>query len=322
MSSATTFQTPILLILYNRPDATRGLLEILNEVQPTKIYVSSDGPASDNETDHQNVQAVRSVVNQFDLKKGHVFASQQHETNLGCKQAVASAIEWFFKHEEMGIILEDDCHPDMSFFPYCQSLLTKYKDDPQIGMISGRNNLGHMNWKESYHFSTGGSIWGWATWRRVVSKFRTDFPLFFDKELERHLVHKIKDRKESNYLAHMIRETVIENRIDTWDYQWGVYLKLNSLWAIVPKFNLISNTGFGSNSTHTLLANKSDMTSRSSISFPLIHPDSNEIDWDLSQLLARSSIPNARHIRSMVRRVPRLRNLIHLLINKTRSIFH
>lgn len=36
------------------------------------------------------------------------------DENLGCKQAVESAITWFLSHEAESIILEDDCVPSLS----------------------------------------------------------------------------------------------------------------------------------------------------------------------------------------------------------------
>jgi homospermidine synthase len=43
--------------------------------------------------------------------------------NPGCKYAVSSAITWFFENEENGIILEDDCLPNQSFFGFVRNYL-------------------------------------------------------------------------------------------------------------------------------------------------------------------------------------------------------
>jgi hypothetical protein len=66
------------------------------------------------------------------------------ESNLGCKNAVSGGINWFFSHEEMGIILEDDCLPSASFFDYATQLLQRYRHDNRIWMISGFNPLGEF----------------------------------------------------------------------------------------------------------------------------------------------------------------------------------
>jgi len=86
--------------------------------------------------------------------------------NLGCKLGVSDAINWFFEFNEFGIILEDDCLPNITFFSYCEELLNKYKDNMKIMHISGHKKImGNFNSKESYYFSRIANIWGWSTWR-------------------------------------------------------------------------------------------------------------------------------------------------------------
>ena len=46
----------------------------------------------------------------------------------GCRKAVEGALDWFFEEEEMGIILEDDIVPDVSFFDYATKLLDEYRN--------------------------------------------------------------------------------------------------------------------------------------------------------------------------------------------------
>ena len=92
------------------------------------------------------------------------------EKNLGCKNAVSKAINWFFDNEEMGIILEDDCLPNLNFFLFCEELLNKYKNEKEIGMISGNNFFEDKKIKNSYIFSYG-NIWGWASWKRAWQNY-------------------------------------------------------------------------------------------------------------------------------------------------------
>src|SRR5205085_2322622 len=91
------------------------------------------------------------------------------EKNLGCKIAVSSSLQWFFGQVEMGIVLEDDCVPDLTFFAYCESLLFKYREDHRVMHISGTNFLGRKSssYPQSYYFSKYVSIWGWASWARA-----------------------------------------------------------------------------------------------------------------------------------------------------------
>ena len=88
--------------------------------------------------------------------------------NLGCKNSVIEAINWFFENEESGIILEEDCIPDISFFYYCAELLKKYKNHEKvIGCITGVNfQNGRKVSDSSYYFSKYNHYCGWATWKK------------------------------------------------------------------------------------------------------------------------------------------------------------
>ena len=62
--------------------------------------------------------------------------------NLGCRKGVTAGIDWFFSNEEMGIILEDDCIPSLSFFQFCDQMLLEYQFNEKVFMISGHNKAG------------------------------------------------------------------------------------------------------------------------------------------------------------------------------------
>jgi hypothetical protein len=172
------------------------------------------------------------------------------EFNLGCREAVSSAITWFFKNELEGIILEDDCLPNPTFFPYCAELLERYRNEPKIAMISGDNFQKQPFSDESYYFSRITHIWGWATWRRAWA--------LYDKELSTY------DPRQASYLLTAIRNDVNfvsywhdrfqqtkSGVIDTWDYQWLWTCWSTGGLACAPGVNLISNIGFGADATHT-----------------------------------------------------------------------
>ena len=73
--------------------------------------------------------------------------------NIGCGPGVKTAIDWFFKYEKMGIILEDDTIPCNSFFQFCDYALIKYERDNRIMMVSGTNYFGEKISSNKYFFS-------------------------------------------------------------------------------------------------------------------------------------------------------------------------
>ena len=113
-------------MIYNRPDLTRLVFEKIKLIKPNYLFIAADGPKIDDPIDKDLCDKSRKIVNNinWDCDVETLFRKK----NLGCKKGVSSAISWFFENVEEGIILEDDCMPDISFFRYCEELLQKYKN--------------------------------------------------------------------------------------------------------------------------------------------------------------------------------------------------
>ena len=237
------FFTPILFLVFNRPENTRIVFNEIKKIKPSKLYIAADGPRQDNENDKINCQEVRRIIDasiDWDCEVKKLYRDE----NLGCKKAVSSAITWFFENEEKGIILEDDCLPDESFFWFCSKLLEKYKYNEQIMMISGMNYLidEKINIKESYFFSKYFPIWGWATWKRAWSLYDINMKDWDELKYYKYFKNIYRNERMAIYLKTMFQETY-DNKIDTWDVQWVFTCLKNDGLSIIPKYNLISNIG-------------------------------------------------------------------------------
>jgi len=171
--------------------------------------------------------------------------------NLGCKNAVSSAITWFFDQVEEGIILEDDCLPDPSFFWFCQELLKHYRHDERVMMISGDNfQGGHIRGDGSYYFSKYCHIWGWATWKRAWKLYdvtMTSYPSFRSTN---QIANVFENSDEQRYWLKRF-DKAYKGEIDTWDYQWVYATFQNSGLSVLPNKNLVKNIGFGAGASHT-----------------------------------------------------------------------
>lgn len=261
---------PVLFIIFNRPDLTQRVFERIRQAQPAQLFIAADGPRPDVPTDEELCAQARQVVEQDDWKcEVHTLF---RDTNLGCKQAVSSAIDWFFEHVEAGIILEDDCLPSISFFQFCSSLLDKYRDDERIMMISGNNYL-HESCKSqySYYFSRYTHIWGWATWKRAWRFFDAKMVLWPEIR-DNGWLENIYD--SLNEAAHRKKafEGVFSGVIDSWGYAWSFACLIQNGLVIRPQKNLVSNIGFGPDSTHTKQHNFRANYPRHKMTFPLKHP--------------------------------------------------
>jgi len=201
------------------------------------------------------------------------------QENLGCGKGPSTAISWFFEHETEGIILEDDCLPSITFFRFCEELLTKYRNDKRIMEIGGNNfnQQDSPDEEHSYRFSNQTFIWGWATWRRAWKYF--DFNMIhYDKISEKDYLGNayptIYERDFYRYVFGKMRVgDAITNSKNIWDYQWQFACKINSGLVVVPNCNLVVNLGFGRHATNTnnLKAAGHDLK-LDEMRFPLYHP--------------------------------------------------
>lgn len=244
------FQTPILFLIYNRPDTTKMVFEKIREIKPSKLFIAADGPRHHKVGEKEKCDAVRQLVLDGVDWACEVKTLFRNE-NLGCGKAVSSAITWFFDNAEEGIILEDDTLPDKSFFTFCETLLEKYRHVDAVKMISGNNfQRGRQRSDGSYYFSAYSHIWGWATWKRTWEVYNFDLDNFTDDEFDSCLDYYFKTKKIKTHWRSVF-ERVRKNEIDTWDYQL-----LFSIWkkrgnSILPNQNLVTNIGFGEQATHT-----------------------------------------------------------------------
>ncbi|MCS6904113.1 MAG: hypothetical protein RML72_04845 [Bacteroidia bacterium] len=243
------FETPILFIIFNRPETTRQVFQRIREIQPTKLYVSADGPRPNKVGDQEACAATRAIIDQVDwpciVKKNFL------PENVGCKLGVSGAINWFFSYEEQGIILEDDCLPHLSFFYYCQTLLDYYKNDTRIMHIGGNNWQDGQKWGDAaYYFSIYPHIWGWATWRRAWQYFDIHmgkWPLFLKGNYLSYFFPTFREQKYWKKKFHLCYKGIIRT---AWSYQWFFTNLCQHGLSITPNVNLVSNIGFDGEGTN------------------------------------------------------------------------
>jgi hypothetical protein len=272
--SGFILKTPVAFIIFNRPDTTLKVFEEIRKAKPQKLLVIADGPRPNKEGEAEKCEAARAIIDTVDWDCE--VLTNYSDVNLGCKVRVSSGLDWVFETVEEAIILEDDCLPHQTFFRFCQELLEKYRDDERVMQVSGTNFLTNKSksyLKNDYYFSDFGSIWGWATWKRAWNNYDVNM-LKWGKIKNESLINDLYDVKECNNMKIEQWESVANNKLDTWDYQWGFAKRINSGLSVVPRVNLISNIGFGNDATHT--TNKTSNLSQISIeamSFPLMHQD-------------------------------------------------
>jgi hypothetical protein len=242
-------KSPVLFLIFNRPDVTEFVFEQIKKVQPKRFYVAADGPRDGKKNENNLCLQTRSIIEKIDWNCE--IKTLFRDENLGCKYAVSSAIDWFFENEEQGIILEDDCLPSQHFFRYCDELLDKYKNHDQIMHIGGTNFHTNKNFgQDSYYFSNLTNVWGWASWRSAWKNYDVEMSKYNNTDSYQTFFSIFKHKIISDEWSKILKR-LVENKIDTWDYQWTITILLNNGLSIMPNTNLIKNIGFGENATHT-----------------------------------------------------------------------
>jgi len=241
------FQTPVVLILFNRPDLTKIVFEAIAQVKPAQLLVIADGPREPEEAEKCN--KARAVIERVDWNCQ--ILTNFSDKNLGCKRRVSSGLDWVFSIVEEAIILEDDCLPAPTFFSFCETLLKRYRYDERIMMISGNNfQRGQNKTEYSYYFSKYSHIWGWASWRRAWRHYDVDMKTWPKFKKMNWLCSVCTDSYEQRYWMDRF-DSVFDGAIDTWDYQLLYAYWCQSGLAILPNSNLVSNIGFRLDATHT-----------------------------------------------------------------------
>ncbi len=130
-------KTPVVFIIFKRPDTTERVFEVIRQTKPTKLLVVADGARTDRPGEADKCAAVRAIIEcvDWDCK----VLKNYSEINLGCGKRVSSGLDWVFDNVEEAIILEDDCLPHPTFFRFCEELLERYRYDTRVSSISAQN---------------------------------------------------------------------------------------------------------------------------------------------------------------------------------------
>ncbi|WP_309387702.1 hypothetical protein [Cerasicoccus frondis] len=246
--NTTPAKHAVLLIAFNRPGPTRRVLQAICEYAPPRLYIACDGPRPGNSSDEEQVSAVREAA----LKCGIncELRTRFRTENFGVGRGPADAIDWFFKHEACGVILEDDCLPSPDFFRFCNWALETYRDDQRVWHVSGSNFAAPPELYQGHTaaFHSLPQVWGWATWRDRWSRFTIN-PF----QLEAHMDEAIHNWRLS-WVERQIKRyhlAVLKDYLYTWDYQWQITV-LNAGGLVVSCVaNLVTNIGEGVGATHT-----------------------------------------------------------------------
>jgi hypothetical protein len=243
--------TPLVYIVFNRPRQTIQTFAAIRAQRPSRLLIIADGPRPGHPTDAGNCAEVRRIVSEIDWPCE--VLRNLSEVNLGCKRRVVTGLDWAFENVERAIIIEDDCLPHPDFYPFCETLLERYENDPRVMVITGDNfQDGRRRGPASYYFSKFNHVWGWATWRRAWQLNDASMRFWPGWKTSGAWEAFIPDALERQYWSEIF-ESMYRQEIDTWDYSWAASVWYHGGLTATPKVNLVENIGFGPDATHTAL---------------------------------------------------------------------
>lgn len=294
-------KTPIVMLVYNRPDKTAAAFQAVRTIRPAKLLIVADGPRAQRPDDHTRCQATRAIFEEIDWPCE--VLTNYAEQNLGCRRRVSSGLNWVFEQVETAIILEDDCVPHPSFFQFSEELLEKYQDDERIMVISGNNfQQGRQRSADSYYFSIYPHCWGWATWRRAWQHYDDTMTHWPQVRNSLWLKQLLGNQRNVDEWSHQFQATFEEKR-DSWAYRWTLSCWLQSGLTILPNVNLVTNIGFDENATNTKRQKStSGNIPATGIRLPIQHPAVVVRDWEADQYTEAHHFGNA-FIRHYGRRI-------------------
>ncbi len=236
---------PILFLVFNRPEPTAKVFAEIRQARPERLYVAADGPRDGVAGDKDKCAQVRKIATEVDwpCEVETLFQAE----NLGCLRGVSAGIDWFFSKEECGIILEDDVVPTPAFFPFCDTMLLRYRDDRQVYTVSGFNLLPRRFGRKGYFKSRYFKPWGWAGWADRWQEMDIGLPDFERDHAAAISAGHLKWWEKKHWRN---KVSGALKKQHTWDYQWQFFILSKGGRTIRPTANMITNVGFGPDATH------------------------------------------------------------------------
>lgn len=278
----------VLCIFFARPEIFRQTFEQVRKARPRVLLLWQDGPRKGNAGDVDKIAECRAIAENIDWDcEVH---RRYNEENYGCDPSTFMSHKWAFSIVDKCIILEDDLVVSQSFFPYCKELLDRYEYDTRICRICGLNHFGvTKDCSDSYFFSHAGSVWGWATWRRVAEQWDETYSILDDPAYQDELKSQIGEAYLKKCWQHK----------NSGKAHWETILSLarvfNNMLEIVPACNMVHNIGLGENSTHA-----SDHRLLPKNTKSLFHMEKYELEFPLKH--PRYIVPNDKYFQKVGQR--------------------
>lgn len=287
-------RSPVLFMIFRRPEATAEVFKAIREARPPRLYIAADGPRPDRPEDMELCNLAREAATAVDweCEVKTLFRGRSLSRAVAC----SGALNWFFQHEQEGIVLEDDVLPHQDFFHFCDQMLEYYRDEPKVFQITANNfQMGLKRGGASYYFSRLSHTWGWATWARAWKHYdhsMAGLPAF----LKNDLPALFPSEEAVRYFSRTLR-AVKEDIVPSWAFRWLFSVLRHQGLVVTPNQNLASHIGSGADGGGASLW---DYIEPSPIK-EIIHPGAVQPDLDADMLMIRvRCLPEGQSLESLL----------------------
>ncbi len=276
----------VLMLFHARADHFSQVWAEVKKARPSQLFLYQDGPRKGT-NDMEGIMECRKLVSDENIDWQCEVHRLYQDKNYGCDPSEFISQQWAFSITDKCIVLEDDDVPSQSFFPFCKEMLDRYEDDERITMIAGfmteEEGLSHdvkpTGEKPSYFFSRAFSIWGWASWARVVNNWDGEYSFVKDSTQFALLKSKAEQYHQRKEMLTLCQQHADSGK-EYYETIFWAYMMLHDGMAIFPSVNLINNIGLEGGTHYSTQLDliprrlrKMFTMPRKELSFPLVHPE-------------------------------------------------
>lgn len=269
----------VLMLFFNRPETFQQAFAAVKAARPSRLFLYQDGAREGNKKDKEGMEACRRIASDENIDWECDVHRHYCEHNQGCDPSGYLSQQWAFSLADKVAVIEDDVVVTPTFLPFCKEMLDRYEHDERITMVAGFNtDEVTPDVPYDYFFTSAFSIWGWASWRRVVDKWDGTYSFMRDDFNRRQLASLVKARGYRGDFMRMCTDHAAAGKPFFESVFWSSMLMNNGL-AVMPTRNMVSNVGATADSTHYAALQTMPRglrriftMGRHDVAFPLKHP--------------------------------------------------
>lgn len=279
-------RSAVAMVVFSRPDTTARVLDAVRRARPPRLLVIGNAARPDVAGEDERCRQVRDLIEGVDWECD--VSTNYAPEHLSMRKRFETGLDWLFSEVPEAIVLEDDCIPDPTFFPFCDALLDRYRDEDAVMSVGGSNvQFEGPPSGDSYFFSRYPAIWGWAGWTSSWEAYDPAMSDWPERRDDGWLEREFDDPHAVAYWKHLFEQT--HGGDDAWDRAFLYAGLRDGRVHAIPGTNLVTNVGFREDATHTGPEQRGVLDDVPSVpmEFPLKHPAAIERNADADAVTAQ-----------------------------------